>query len=88
MKKGLLALSPIVVLLTAYLAMSLVSGDFYRVSISVAFVVAAIYAVAVLRGVSRSLQERVAVFSEGASDRNILYMIWIFILAGIFASTA
>lgn len=88
MKKGLLALSPIVVLLLAYLSMSLASGDFYRISISVAFVIAAIYAVAVLRGISRSLQERVAVFSEGASDRNILYMIWIFILAGIFASTA
>ena len=76
------------VLLAAYLAMALASGDFYRISISVAFVVAAVYAVAALRGISRSLQERIAVFSEGASDRNILYMIWIFILAGIFASTA
>lgn len=88
MKKGLLALSPIVVLLVAYLSMSLASGDFYRISISVAFVIATIYAVAVLRGISNSLQERVSVFSEGASDKNILYMIWIFILAGIFASTA
>lgn len=88
MKRGLIALSPIVVLLAAYLAMALASGDFYRISISVAFVVAAVYAVAALRGISRSLQERIAVFSEGASDRNILYMIWIFILAGIFASTA
>ena len=88
MKKGLIALSPIGVLLAVYLIMSLASGDFYRISISVAFVVAAVYAVAVLRNISRSLQERVAVFSEGASDRNILYMIWIFILAGIFASTA
>lgn len=88
MKKGLLALSPIVVLLATYLAMSLASGDFYRVSISVAFVVAAIYAAIALRGISRSLQERVGVFSEGAADKNILYMIWIFILAGIFASTA
>ena len=88
MKKGLLALSPIVVLIGVYLAMSLASGDFYRISISVAFVVAAVYAVAVLRGVSRSLQERVAIFSEGASDSNIMYMIWIFILAGIFAATA
>ena len=68
--------------------MSLASGDFYRISISVAFVVAAVYAVAMLRGVSRSLQERVAIFSEGASDSNIMYMIWIFILAGIFAATA
>ena len=88
MKKGLIALSPIVVLLATYLAMSLASGDFYRVSISVAFVIAAIYAVIALRGISRSLQERVGIFSEGAADKNILYMIWIFILAGIFASTA
>lgn len=88
MKRGLIALSPIVVLLVVYLTMSLISGDFYRISISVAFVAAAIYAVAALRGISRSLQERVAVFSEGASDKNIMYMIWIFILAGIFASTA
>ena len=88
MKKGLVALSPILVLLVAYLTMSLASGDFYRISISVAFVAAAIYAVATLRGISRSLQERISIFSEGASDNNILYMIWIFILAGIFASTA
>ena len=88
MKKGLLALSPIVVLLLVYLTMSLASGDFYRISISVAFVVAAVYAVAMLRGISRSLQERVAIFSEGASDKNIMYMIWIFVLAGIFAATA
>ena len=88
MKRGLLALSPIVVLLVVYLAMSLGSGDFYRISISVAFVVAAVYAVIVLRSISRSLTERVAVFSEGAADNNILYMIWIFILAGIFATSA
>lgn len=88
LKKGLIALSPIVVLLAVYLTMSLASGDFYRISISVAFVAAAIYAVTILRTISPSLQERVAIFSEGASDRNIMYMIWIFILAGIFAATA
>ena len=88
MKRGLLALSPIVVLLVVYLAMSLASGDFYRISISVAFVAAAIYAVAVMRGISPSLQERIGIFSDGASDKNIMYMIWIFILAGIFAVTA
>ena len=88
MKRGLLALSPILVLLAVYLTMSLASGDFYRISIAVAFVAASVYAVAALRGLSRSLQERVSVFSEGASDKNILYMIWIFVLAGIFAATA
>ena len=85
---GLVALSPIVVLLLVYLSLSLMSGDFYRISISVAFVVAAVYAVAVLRNISRSLQECIAIFSDGASDKNIMYMIWIFILAGIFAATA
>ena len=88
MKRGLLALSPIIVLLVVYLAMSLASGDFYRISISVAFVAAAVYAVAMLRNISHSLQVRVAIFSEGASDKNIMYMIWIFVLAGIFAATA
>ena len=88
MKRGLLALSPIAVLLIVYLTMSLASGDFYRISISVAFVAAAVYAVAMLRNISRSLQERVAIFSDGASDKNIMYMIWIFVLAGIFAATA
>ena len=88
MKRGLLALSPIAVLLIVYLTMSLASGDFYRISISVAFVAAAVYAVAMLRNISRSLQERVAIFSDGASDKNIMHMIWIFVLAGIFAATA
>lgn len=83
-----MALSPIVVLLATFLLLSLLSGDFYKVSISVSFVVASVYAVAVLRNISKSLQERIGVFSDGASDKNILYMIWIFVLAGIFASTA
>ena len=81
-------MSPIAVLLIVYLTMSLASGDFYRISISVAFVAAAVYAVAMLRNISRSLQERVAIFSDGASDKNIMHMIWIFVLAGIFAATA
>ena len=41
-----------------------------------------------MRGISPSLQERIGIFSDGASDKNIMYMIWIFILAGIFAVTA
>ena len=34
------------------------------------------------------LRERIAIFSEGAGDKNVLLMIWIFVLAGAFASTA
>ena len=35
-----------------------------------------------------NLQERVGIFSRGAANPDIMYMIWIFCLAGIFASSA
>ena len=85
-KRGLLALSPVFVLLAVYLCGSLLAGDFYKVPISVAFVVAAIYGIILLKG--HNLQERVGIFSHGAANPDIMYMIWIFCLAGIFASSA
>lgn len=85
-QKGLLALSPIAVLLVVYLLASLLAGDFYKVPVSVAFVVAAVYGVFLLAG--RSVRERIRIFSEGASHSDIMYMVWIFCLAGIFASIA
>ena len=47
---------------------------------------AAIYGITLLKG--HNLQERVGIFSRGAANPDIMYMIWIFCLAGIFASTA
>ena len=85
-RRGILALSPIIILLAVYLCGSLLAGDFYRVPISVAFVVAAIYGIVLLRGYN--LQERIGIFSGGAANKDIIYMIWIFCLAGIFASSA
>ncbi len=84
--KGLLALSPAFVLMAVFLSSVLLSGDFYAVPISVAFVVAAVYGLLIMKG--KSIQERVEVFSTGASDHGIMYMIWIFVMAGIFASAA
>ena len=83
---ALLALSPIVVFLLVYLLASIVAGDFYRVPISVAFLVACIYGVCISRGLS--LRERINVFSSGAGHPDIMLMLWIFILAGAFASSA
>lgn len=54
--------------------------------ITVAFTVASIYAVAITRGIK--LEERIRQYSRGASDPNILLMIWIFVLAGAFATGA
>lgn len=85
-KRGVLSLSPIIVLLVTYLAGSLLAGDFYRIPIGVAFVTAAIYAIAITRG--ESLYKRVEIFSQGAANSNIMYMVWIFVLAGVFAESA
>jgi Na+/H+ antiporter NhaC len=85
MKKGLLALSPLLVFLCLYLVTSLIAHDFYRVPITVAFLLSAIYAVAITRG---SLTERVRIYSEGAGTPDMMLMLWIFILAGAFAASA
>ena len=80
------ALTPLAVFLVVYLVSSLVAGDFYKVPIASAFLLASVYAMAFcLKG---KIEERVAVFSQGAGHKNVLLMIWIFILAGVFATTA
>ena len=84
--RGLLALSPLLVFLCVYLVSSIVAQDFYRIPISSAFLIASIYALAISKG--KTLEERITVFSEGAGNRNVLLMIWIFVMAGAFASTA
>lgn len=83
---GWLALSPLAVFLCLYLVTSIVLNDFYKIPITVAFLLSSCYAVAVTRGVS--LNERMNRFSIGASNSNILLMVWIFILAGAFAQSA
>ena len=80
-----LALSPLLVFLFFYLVTSIVLKDFYKVPITVAFMVSSIYAVFTLKG---SINHRVKVFSTGAGDSNLMLMLWIFILAGAFASSA
>ena len=82
---GLLALSPIAVFLTVYLVSSLLAGDFYKVPVSSAFLVASVYAVAITPG---KLSSRVSVFSGSAGHWNIMLMVWIFMLAGAFAGSA
>lgn len=86
MKKGLLALSPIAVFLVVYVIASIIAGDFYAVPISVAFLVTSLYGVVITRGLP--LRERITLFSQGAGHPDIMLMIWIFILAGAFASSA
>ncbi len=86
LRKGLLALSPLVVFLALYLLLSLWRNDFYAVPITVAFLISSMYSIAIIRG--KGLEERIRIFSQGAAHGDLLMMIWIFILAGAFASSA
>lgn len=83
---GWLAVSPIFVFLLSYLLVSVVIGDFYRMPLSVAFLISSVWAAFTLRG--KTLSQRIETFSKGASSSNVMYMIWIFILAGAFAAVA
>ena len=83
---GWLALSPLFVFLCLYLLTSIIVNDFYKVPIAVAFLISSCYAIAITRGVK--LDQRIYQFSLGASNKNIMLMVWIFILAGAFAHSA
>ena len=80
------ALSPLLVFLCLYLVTSLIVNDFYKVPITVAFLISSVYAICITKGLL--LNDRIMQFSVGASNKNILLMIWIFILAGAFAQSA
>ena len=82
---GWMSLSPLLVFLVVYLVSSILAKDFYKIPITAAFLVASIYALLISKGTT---DEKIAAYSRGAGDKNVLLMIWIFILAGAFASTA
>ena len=82
---NLAALIPLVVFLGVYLLGSILANDFYKIPIVVAAMIASIVAVAMTR--KQSLAERIGHYSKGATDVNIMLMIWIFVLAGAFAAS-
>lgn len=82
---GWLALSPLAVFLVTYLVSSLVAHDFYKVPVASAFLIASVYAMLITKG---AVAERINIFSSGAGNKNVLLMIWIFVMAGAFATTA
>lgn len=84
--KGLIALSPLGAFVILYLVTSIAAGDFYKVPITVAFMVSSIYAIVIAK--DKPLKERVDIFSRGAGSSQMMLMIWIFLLAGAFAHSA
>ena len=85
-KKGLLALSPIAAMIVLLVGLSIHYGGVSNAPLLFIFVITAMVAVAVTRGIS--LKERVTIFSRGAGSTNLMLMVWIFMLAGAFAATA
>lgn len=83
--RGLLGISPVIIFLLLYVVVSVLKNDFYVMPFSVALITASAWAVIISKG---TIPERLEVFSRAAGHSNIIYMIWIFILAGAFASLA
>lgn len=80
------SLSPMLVFMVVYLVGSILAGDFYKVPLTVAFLAASAYAVCITPNLK--LKKRIALFSRGAGDENLMLMVWIFVLAGAFAKAA
>lgn len=93
-RKGILAVSPVLVLAALMLGLGIAWGDFYKVPLIVVFLVTLIYALGVTLVIQRKkdggkpIGEAVEVLSRGAGEKNLMLMIWIFLLAGAFATTA
>ena len=84
--KGLIALSPLLVFVAFYLVTSIIAGDFYKIPITVAFLVSSCYAIIISNG--KPLMQLINTYSRGAATEQMMLMIWIFILAGAFAYSA
>ena len=84
--KGFIALSPLMVFIVLYLVTSIIARDFYKVPITVAFMISSIFAVAISG--NQPLQKRIETFSRGAGTGNLMLMLWIFVMAGAFANSA
>jgi Na+/H+ antiporter NhaC len=80
------ALTPLFVFLVSYLAVSIAAGDFYKMPITVAFMLAS--SVGIIMSKGGKLHNRIDLFCRGAANGNIMLMVLIFILAGAFAQTA
>ncbi|MBS1371121.1 MAG: Na+/H+ antiporter NhaC family protein [Lentisphaeria bacterium] len=80
------ALIPFGVFIVFYLGLSILSNDFYKVPMPVAFLIAS--ATALLLNRRASLKSKIELFAHGMGNVDIMTMCLIFILAGAFASTA
>lgn len=80
------ALLPLIVFLFIFLGSGIVLGDFYQISILIPAVVASILSLFFNR--KETFSNKVTHFAKGAFHKDILIMVFIFLLAGAFSSVA
>ena len=86
-KKGnALALLPIGIFLVLFLGTGIVTQDFYKMPVLVAFLIAT--GVALFLNPKESMQNKIEIFCKGAGESNIILMCMIFLLAGAFSNVA
>lgn len=85
-RRGWLALMPLIILAVLMAMLGFIMGDFSKVPMTIVFLLTSIAALFTLRGYK--IEERVRCFSHGAGSPDLLLMVWIFVLAGAFASSA
>lgn len=100
-RRGWLAVSPLLLMVVLFLVLGIAAGDFNKVPLVIVFIIASAYALFITNQPDATrptepefhrgllpIAERVSVFSRGAGEKNLMMMIWIFILAGAFAASA
>ena len=83
-------MSPLFLLIVLIVAFTVYSADSSHkdtsLSLTVAFMISSIYAVAISGGMP--VKKRVDTYSKGAGANNLMLMLWIYVLAGSFAASA
>ena len=84
-KKGnLLALLPLAVFLLLFVGSGIITDDFYKMPVLVAFIISTV--VALLSNRKESMNKKMDVFCKGAGHADIISMCIIFLLAGAFGT--
>ncbi|MEC1678905.1 Na+/H+ antiporter NhaC family protein [Bacillus mojavensis] len=80
------ALLPLVLFVGLFVGSGVLTGDFYKLPILIAAIIASAFAL--LFNQKQSLNQKIEWFASGAGHPDIIIMVIIFILAGAFASAA
>ena len=83
---GIKALIPFIVFVFFYFGFSLLTRDFSKVPMTVAFIISS--AAALMLNHKEKLNKKIEIFALGMGNKDIMIMCLIFILAGAFTATA